>query len=166
MCHRDLSDRFDDSEDSLNDFRNNLEQEANIFAAWLLMPANLIREEFRHCKWNTETLRNLGSRFECSLQASALRYVSLNARPIAFVVSRDGMIIWSGKSESAPFMTSYKFGDELPRDSHARQAFDKGEASRSPLEIGPVWSSYNSAIESQYFDSSGQGYQYTCIEFS
>lgn len=165
MCHRELRDKFEDSEESLNDFRNEIETQANVFASWLLMPANLLRNEFQGATWNTETLQAIGNRFECSLQASALRYVELSSSPIAFVVSRDGMIIWAIKSDIAPYMTSYCFGDELPVGSHALACHHNGDEETKRKAVGPVWNESRHAFESQYFDSTGQGYQYTCIEF-
>jgi len=165
MCHRELRNKFEDSEETLNDFRDEIENEANVFASWLLMPANLIRSEFGSVKWKTESLREIGNRFECSLQASALRFVRLSPKPIAFVVSRDGMILWAAKSESAPYMASYCFGDELPKDSHAVSCQQNGEEGTERQAVGPVWNDLRHAFESQYFDQSGQGYQYTCIEF-
>lgn len=165
MCHRELRSKFEDSEDSLNDFRDEIETEANIFASWLLMPANLLRTEFQGITWETETLRAIGNRFECSLQASALRYVELCSKPVAFVVSRDGMIIWAAKSKSAPYMNSYCFGDELPAGSHALASYQSGDEDTQRKAVDPVWNDTRHAFESQYFDTSGRGYQYTCIEF-
>lgn len=165
MCHRELRDKFEDSEDSLNDFRDEIETEANVFASWLLMPANLLRNEFHGAAWKTETLRAIGNRFECSLQACALRFVQLCSKPVAFVVSRDGMIIWATKSKSAPYMSSYCFGDELPDGSHALASYQNGDEDTVRKAVEPVWNDTRRAFESQYFDSSGQGYQYTCIEF-
>lgn len=129
------------------------------------MPANLLRSEFSGAAWGTETLRDIGSRFECSLQASALRYIKLCSRPVAFVVSRDGMILWAAKSKSAPYISSYCFGDELPSGSHALACHENGESGGEREPVGAVWSDYRDAVESQYFDTSGRGYQYTCIEF-
>ena len=165
MCHRSLRDRFEDSEETLNDFRDEIEKEANAFASWLLMPANILRDEFSGISWNTDSLCEIGNRFECSLQASALRFVGLSSKPIAFVVSRDGMVIWGTKSKSAPFMSSFCFGDELPKDSHAFAAHPNGESCALPQGSGLPWNEYRKAQESQYFDYSGRGYQYTCIEF-
>ncbi|MDJ1008193.1 MAG: ImmA/IrrE family metallo-endopeptidase [Paracoccaceae bacterium] len=165
MCHREIREKFEDSEDSLNDFRDEIETEANIFASWLLMPANLLRGEFHDTAWETATLQTIADRFECSMQASALRHVQLSSKPIAFVVSRDGMIIWATKSNSAPFMTSYMFGDELPSGSHAEECFRNGNVGLERQPVGSVWNDTRHAFESQYFDHSGEGYQYTCIEF-
>lgn len=165
MCHREIRSSFEDNEETLNNFENNIELEANIFASLLLMPANLMREEFSTRTWKTETLSEIGSRFESSLQASAIRHVSLNPKPIAFVVSRDGMINWSCKSKSAPFMKKYCLGDDLPRDSHALSSHLSQCIDSDQYQSGNSWSDGYSSIESQYFDDSGRGYQYTCIEF-
>jgi hypothetical protein len=165
MCHRDLRDTFEDSEESLNDFHDAIETEANIFASWLLMPANILRTEFQDMPWCTDVLQEIGTRFECSLQASALRHVKLSQRPLAFVVSRDGMIRWATKSQSAPFIGKFCFGDELPEGSHALESFKSGGSSTERTPVGTVWNDFQNAVESQYFDQSGQGYQYTCIEF-
>lgn len=165
MCHRDQKDNFEDSDASLENFNDHLEFEANTFASWLLLPANLIRCEFGQGIWNVKRLRDLGSRFECSLQASALRYVALSSRPIAFVVSRDGVINWCCKSKSAPFMSRYKFGDELPPKSLAAFHHLYEDESEEVGGSGFAWSEISEATESQYLDRSGLGYQYTCIEF-
>ena len=154
MCHRLLQDRFEDNVETLNDFQSEIEAEANVFASWLLMPTNVLREEFKGISWNTEMLCEIGNRFECSLQATALRFVSLSNKPIAFVVSRDGMVNWACKSDSAPFMTAYRCGDELPESARS-----------SDCEIGTSWNAVRPSRESQYIDNSGRGYQYTCIEF-
>ena len=165
MCHRGLRDRFEDSDASLNDFRDDIETEANLFASWLLMPANIIRYEFSGARWDASTLCQIGSRFECSLQASALRLVSLSSKPVAFVVSRDGTSLWACKSASAPYMASYCFGDELPETSLALAAHRAGSGSLEAENAGHAWNNFSHAKESQYFDTSGRGFQYTCIEF-
>lgn len=165
MCHRGLKDRFEDSDETLNDFREGIETEVNVFASWLLMPANLLRGEFSGIAWNTAALCEIGKRFECSLQASALRFVEVSSKPTAFVVSRDGMVIWAKKSKSAPFMSAFLFGDELPADSHALSAHVSSDSDEFHQSSGLSWNEYRTTRESQYFDYSGRGYQYTCIEF-
>lgn len=165
MCHRVLRDSFEDSFDTLNNFKDDIEKEANVFASWLLIPANLLRDEFSGVGWNTASLCEIGNRFECSLQASALRFVGVSSKPIAFVVSRDGMVIWGSKSKSSPYMPAFCFGDELPTESHARTAKLSDDTSKLVQDSGLAWSEYRTARESQYFDYSGRDYQYTCIEF-
>ncbi len=98
MCHRNLKTEFIDNHLSLNNFSDKLETEANLFAAWLLMPANIIESEFSREHWNTELLREIGNRFECSLQSAAIRFVDYVKRPIAFVASRDGKVLWTANT--------------------------------------------------------------------
>jgi IrrE N-terminal-like domain len=166
MCHTHLQDRFEDSTTSLNDFKSSIESEANLFASWLLMPANVLRQEFEQRQWTAEVLCEIGTRFECSLQASALRYVKLSTKPCAFVVSRDGFILWSIKSKSAPYLRAYCSGDELPEGSEASGTSSNGLLTTEPTQSGFSWSDAQCCKESQYFDHSANGYQYTCIDFT
>ncbi|RED16718.1 ImmA/IrrE family metallo-endopeptidase [Parasphingopyxis lamellibrachiae] len=165
MCHREQQNRFEDSPDTLNDFQQELEAEANTFASWLLMPANVVRDEFDRSSWTVDTLRKLGNRFECSLQASGLRFADIASKPIAFVVSRDGMILWAKKSPSAPYMKAFCSGDELPSDSEAGKLSASSSRHSDDVDSGHAWNEYRRSAESQYFDQTGRGYQYTCIEF-
>ena len=166
MCHRYLCDCFEDSAETLNDFEDNIEIEANVFASWLLIPANRLRDEFRKSSWNIETLRKVGTRFECSLQATGYRYVDFfKIKPVAFVVSRDGRILWTKKSDSAPYMKAYCIGDDLPEKSDAKACESDIEVSGLEQEWAYSWSDTRRSKESHYFDRSGMGYQYTCIEF-
>jgi IrrE N-terminal-like domain len=165
ICHRDLSDSFEDTSDSINDFVNEIEEEANLFAAWLLMPANLVRSEFDQEIWCSDTLLKMKDRFGSSQTACARRLIDSTTRPRAFVVSRDGMILWSKKSSQAPYMTAFKSGDELPQGSCAMRCYE----TQIPEPPSPVkniaWHIDWLAQESHYLDTIGKGYQYTCIEF-
>jgi Zn-dependent peptidase ImmA (M78 family) len=165
MCHRHLKDEFSDTAASVRDYIDVLESEANTFASWLLMPANLVRNEFEALPWSTETLLAMRNRFDSSLQACAIRLIDLSTRPRAFIVSRDGMILWSTKGRTAPFLTAYRSGDELPVESDAAKCFNLKSTNFLPKIRNFSWNSSWIAEESHYLDSSGQGYQYTCIEF-
>jgi Zn-dependent peptidase ImmA (M78 family) len=165
MCHRRLKDAFSDNGDSLNDYRSPIELEANLFAAWLLMPANLVREEFEPRVWSVETLLGMKDRFLSSMQACARRLVDLTPKPRAFVVSRDGMILWSAKSKSAPYMRSYLSGHELPAGSCALRCYETQSIDSNTGNKNTSWNGDWIARESQYLDSIGKGFQYTCIEF-
>jgi hypothetical protein len=165
MCHRHIKDTFEDGEGSLNNFTVDIEYEANLFAATLLMPANIIRTEFGNVNWSIDVLCELGNRFECSLQASALRFMKIHHKPAAFVVSRDGMVLWATKSSSAPYMSAYSFGHELPVNSSAFSYQNTKENCSEPIYSEYAWNDYDGSYETHYFDGSGEGYQYTCIRF-
>ncbi len=165
LCHRHQRDNFEDSLKSLNDYKDQIEFEANQFAAWLLMPANLVRSEFQLKQWNTETLQGMGSRFQSSLQSSGLRFVDLSQKPIAFVVSRDGYVVWAKKNEYAPFMEVFKNGDEIPTQSTANNTGSKNANFIGPQKTAQIWSSASATIELSYHDPEN-GYVYTCLEFT
>ena len=76
---------------------------------------------------------------------------------------------WNGylghKEQVSPFMSAFCFGDELPQDSHAFAAHMNSGVCTAMQESELSWNENRNARESQYFDYSGRGYQYTCIEF-
>jgi Zn-dependent peptidase ImmA (M78 family) len=163
LCHRHLQTNFEDSPHTLNEFKDRIEFEANQFAAWLLMPANLVRSEFHSKKWNTATLQEMGYRFQSSLQSSGLRFVDLSQKPVAFVVSRDGYVVWAKSNENAPFMEVFKNGDEIPVGSSASNA--GLNPAGLPIQTGKIWSNSSGTIESSYRDPEND-FIYTCLEFT
>jgi Zn-dependent peptidase ImmA (M78 family) len=165
LCHRHLRTVFEDSSQTLNEFKDQIELEANQFAAWLLMPANLVRTEFQSKQWNTATLQEMGSRFRSSLQSSGLRFVDLSQKPVAFVVSRDGYVVWAKSNENAPFMQVFKNGDEIPVGSSASNAGLNPAGLLGPQKSGKIWSNSSGTIESSYRDPEN-GFIYTCLEFT
>jgi hypothetical protein len=79
-----------------------LEQEANAFAAALLMPLDDFREQI-DSKYRP-TLDELGrcaARYDVSLIAATLRWLHYTERRAVLVVSRDGFILWARSSPSA-----------------------------------------------------------------
>ena len=53
MCHRELREAFEENYETISDFGDEIEQQANIFASCLLMPSKLICDEFEHLGWET-----------------------------------------------------------------------------------------------------------------
>lgn len=79
-----------------------LEQQANTFAADLLMPF----DDFR-CQigvWDRPALNDVGdcaTRYDVSLTAALLRWLEYTSRSSVLVVSTDGFILWARSSKSA-----------------------------------------------------------------
>lgn len=79
-----------------------LEQQANTFAAALLMPLDDFRQQISPV--SCPTLDELGScadRYAVSLLAAVLRWLQYTASHSVLVVSRDGFIKWARSSKSA-----------------------------------------------------------------
>lgn len=79
-----------------------VEQQANVFAANLLMPLDDFRCQIQpKAKADFDMITHCAERYKVSLTAAALRWISFTERRAVLVVSRDGFILWSKPSASA-----------------------------------------------------------------
>jgi hypothetical protein len=79
-----------------------VEQQANIFAANLLMPLNDFRTQIPdNVRVDFEMLRACADRYHVSLVAAVLRWLGYTKKRAILVVSRDGFILWARSSEPA-----------------------------------------------------------------
>lgn len=79
-----------------------IEQEANSFAANLLMPFNDFRSQIpATSKIDFDMLSHCTDRYGVSLIAAVLQWLKYTTKRAVLVVSRDGFILWSRSSESA-----------------------------------------------------------------
>lgn len=79
-----------------------IEQQANCFAAGLLMPLNDFRTQVpAKARPTLDDLSACGERYGVSLIAAALRWIEYAERRSVLVVSRDGFILWARSSKSA-----------------------------------------------------------------
>lgn len=118
-CHIDIKEHFCSSND-LNDMAPhpaNIEQEANLFAANLLMPADDFRSQLNG---QTPTLATLGRLAECryrtSLTATCVRLLELSPRShYGMVVVQNNAVKWWMRSNSMRW-TGFGFrqGCEIP----------------------------------------------------
>jgi hypothetical protein len=79
-----------------------IEDEANTFAAYLLMPFGDYRHQIEPQVAATfEQLSQCAERYEVSLIAATLRWLAYTERRAVLVLSRDGFVLWARSSESA-----------------------------------------------------------------
>ena len=79
-----------------------LEQQANTFAANLLMPLDDFRRRIAaNSKVDLDQISDSANRYKVSLIAATLRWLSYTERRAVLVVSREGYILWSRASPSA-----------------------------------------------------------------
>jgi len=79
-----------------------IEQQANCFAAGLLMPLNDFRTQIpAKARPTLDDLASCGERYGVSLMAATLRWIEYAERRSVLVVSRDGFILWARSSKSA-----------------------------------------------------------------
>ncbi len=81
---------------------NRVEAEANRFAAGLLMPLNDFRTQIpANEKADLDMLGGCAERYEVSLTAAILRWLTYTQKRAILVVSREGFILWARSSEPA-----------------------------------------------------------------
>jgi hypothetical protein len=79
-----------------------IEQQANVFSAGLLMPLDDFRRQIPEGdRVDLDMISNCASRYRVSLIAAVLRWLQYTARRAVLVVSRDGFILWSRSSKAA-----------------------------------------------------------------
>jgi hypothetical protein len=79
-----------------------VEHQANVFAANLLMPLDDFRRQVPdRGKVDIDMLRACAERYKVSLIAAVLRWLSYTERRAILVVSRDGFILWARSSTPA-----------------------------------------------------------------
>jgi hypothetical protein len=79
-----------------------IEAEANIFAAYLLMPLHDYRRQIgADERPDLDLLSNCAERYSVSLVAAILRWLEFTTKRAVLVVSRDGFIWWARSSQSA-----------------------------------------------------------------
>jgi IrrE N-terminal-like domain len=79
-----------------------IEHQANVFAAWLLMPFDDYRCQIgAKVKVDLDMISHCADRYRVSLIAAILRWLEYTEKRAVLVVSRDGYILWSRPSPAA-----------------------------------------------------------------
>lgn len=79
-----------------------VEHQANVFAANLLMPLDDFRRQIApSSKIDLDSIAHCSDRYRVSLIAATLRWLSYTEKRAVLVVSRDGFILWSRSSPPA-----------------------------------------------------------------
>jgi len=79
-----------------------IEQQANLFAATLLMPLDDYRRQIAaDVRVDLDMISQCAERYRVSLIAATLRWLTYTTRRAVLVVSREGFILWSRASEAA-----------------------------------------------------------------
>lgn len=108
-----------------------MEQEADEFAASLLMPMELFRKRIELLRSGVATLKELcklaNDEFCTSITSTVRRYCQSDVEPCAVVFSRDGVVQWGQFSEDMrrAGMGFVQFGGKVPRQSHTQRLLEE-----------------------------------------
>lgn len=119
-----------------------IEHEANVFAANLLMPLDDYRKQIEpKTVIDLDMIGHCADRYEVSLIAAVLRWIEYTERRAVLVVSRDGFILWARSSKPAfrsgiYFKTSNRPPIPIPAGSLASGRITS-ENQRTGIELPP-----------------------------
>lgn len=121
-----------------------IEHQANVFAANLLMPLDDFRRQIPgRSRIDLEIIGLCAERYNVSLIAAILRWLQYTLRRAVLVVSRDGYILWARSSEpalvSGAFFRTSAGPIEIPEKSLAAQSGRLGERRASDDLPADVW---------------------------
>lgn len=136
-----------------------MEAQANEFASFLLMPLDDFRAQIKGL--NRPSVRDfdlLRARYDVSLTAVILKWLSFTQSRAMIVVSREGFIDWSRSSDrllkSGVFYKAKQTITELPQESLAALQDTSPEAATGKMLAPGVWPNneevFESVIHSEY----------------
>ena len=124
------------TQDNLRDYESSAEEiEANAFAAALLLPMPMMLPEYRRADPSFAVIAALAARFNVTLMAAALRYVSKFKQPVMVVFSREQRIEWWRRNDEQLEGLYFEKAQALSPDSYASTVAETGVASG---EMQPV----------------------------
>ncbi len=124
--HKNISVHNDDDL-TLNNFKyGNQEAEANQFAAELLMPEKLFKEECNRKKFSPDLLRQLSEKFNSSITSVAYRFLEIGNHPIFVFNSCNNKVRYWKKTEGYYLKVKDITNLAPPIDSVAAEFFNDG----------------------------------------
>lgn len=132
--------------------RKRLEQEADQFASYLLMPLDDFRAQIGRDPMSLDLLRHCADRYDVSLTAAALKWLESTSLCAAVVVATNGHIVWCRRSGAAKrARIFFPSGMELPKASIAAQGRPLIIDDKGVTLPARVWHSYRGAREMTIF---------------
>ncbi len=140
-----------------------MEAQANEFASSLLMPLDDFREQTKgFTRPSIQDFEHLSRRYDVSLTAAMLKWLSITTARAMIVVSRDGFIDWSRSSDplfkSGVFFKARQITTELPSQSLAALQETSIQALAGKMLSVGIWPNqeevFESVIHSEYHGTS------------
>lgn len=125
-----------DSGGTINRVSPTLENEANEFAANLLMPKHFFAPLCEDAELNLSMIGDLAGKFKVSLTAAALRFIRFSKEPLAVVVSSNGYIHWFEANKDFYELGLFvDVGNKLDRETQAIRAFQGASIPAKPKQV-------------------------------
>ncbi len=119
-----------------------MEAQANTFSSFLLMPLDDFRVQVNGLKGSMELMQHLSDRYDVSITAAILKWLSITDQRAMIVIGKDGFIDWSRSSDklfaSRVFFKGRQETIELPPQSLAARQdmlIDSVEGVKHPKNV-------------------------------
>jgi len=113
---------------------NEVEREADYFAACLLLPKARFKADCFGRKFNFNLVDELATKYQTSITSTLLRFVVLDIRPLLVVCSQNGMVKWKWRTQDFPYY-NLKDGKKLSEDTSAAEYFLNKKKYRHTEEV-------------------------------
>jgi hypothetical protein len=137
-----------------------IEAEANTFASFLLMPLDDFRVQIQGEDVGMDLMRHLADRYEVSITAAILKWLSITDKRAMLVLGRDGFIDWARSSEpllrSGIFYRARQQVTALPEASLAAAPAGYAGGEADILHPPGVWPGGEAVREMTIFSSRGE----------
>lgn len=128
--------------------RKEIEQQADLFASYLLMPLNDFRAQIGRSPMSLDLLRHCVERYDVSYTAAALKWLESTTECATVVVATNGFVNWCFRSKAAKRARIYfPFGMELPAGSIAAGGCVPANDSLGETLSAGVWAPFRAARE-------------------
>lgn len=130
-----------------------LEEEADTFASYLLMPMTDYRRQVEGHRITLDLLGHCADRYQVSFTAAALKWLAFTEERAVLVYARDGFVLWCRRSAAA--MKSYVFyhsGMPLPAGSVAAGGISRVGITAAGVDLpAGVWRRFEPVREMTIF---------------
>ncbi len=132
-----------------------MEAQANTFSSFLLMPLDDFRAQVNGHKGSMELMQHLSDRYDVSVTAAILKWLSITDQRAMIVIGKDGFIDWSRSSDklfsSRVFFKGRQETIELPSQSLAARQDMSIDSIEGVKHLKGVWNDKEEVHEMTIF---------------
>ncbi|MFG0669717.1 ImmA/IrrE family metallo-endopeptidase [Pseudomonas sp. xss_1] len=170
ILHRDLQQNFECAPKDMHTWDalgKKIEAEADVFASYLLMPADDFRNQVAGHEFSIELMRHCADRYDVSLTAAALKWREIAPGRVVVAAAKDGFLDWSSSNDrafkSGAYLATSKQPIEVPTGSAIHRAIRSatGEKSRLHAQVWFPKEPEGMEIIEHAFVIEGDGFNYT-----
>lgn len=144
-----------------------IETEADVFASYLLMPADDFRNQVSGHELSMDLLRHCADRYDVSLTAAALKWREIAPGRVVVLAAKDGFLDWSSSNDrafkSGAYLATSKQPIEVPAASVLTRSTRSASGDRGRIDARAWFPNEPEGLEviEQAFVVEGDDYGYT-----